>query len=117
MIDSRPGYFDCDDLRDYGDWCDWDDPDEGEGYYDPFWPPRAIWMVALMCVVLLEWMIIMHRLKLSLCMKCMDRITVECIVSCNMRSDHMTFKYAQTYVEIYHEIHDLDCVDHTTGGR
>ena len=62
---TSPGYYDYDDPRDYEDWCDRDDPDEGEGYDDPFWPLRTgpVSMVALMCLVLLERMIIMLRLR------------------------------------------------------
>ena len=35
-VDSQPGPFDYDDLRDYEEWCDWNDVDVEEGYYEPF---------------------------------------------------------------------------------
>ena len=37
-VDSQPGPFDYDDLRNYEEWCDWNDVNVEKGYYNPFQP-------------------------------------------------------------------------------
>ena len=37
-VDSQPGPFDYDDLRNYEEWCDRNDVNVEKGYYNPFQP-------------------------------------------------------------------------------